>query len=132
MIVEREQLFTAEDLTKEELFPNFIIVRRPINNETKDAGEWQGFIKDLKYTIRTSVAKSKSEIIQNFHSATEKINGTIQLNQKQNCANESIDEKLSNLKQQIDVQIKGLDSRMSEDMNFIKHTLAQLLQKQSQ
>ncbi|CDW72372.1 wd-40 repeat protein [Stylonychia lemnae] len=142
MIVEREQLFSDKDLTKEELFPNFIIVRRPTNNDSNDAGEWQGFIKDLKYTIRTSAAKSKSEMIQNFHSSIEKIYGAIQQNQQNNNQNDSIDEKLSQLNGKLDskvegleFQVKNIDSKvlgLQDDMQFIKSTLVQLLQKQNQ
>jgi len=43
-----------------------LILRRPIETNDGDSGEWQGFIKDLKYTIRTSVLKTKQEIIQNM------------------------------------------------------------------
>ncbi|CDW78177.1 UNKNOWN [Stylonychia lemnae] len=132
MIVEREQLFSDKDLIKEKLFPRFIIVRRPINNESQDGGEWQGFIKDLKYTIRTSVSKSKGEVIQKIHSSIEKINETIQQSQIQINPNENIDEKLSNLKDQVDAQIKNLDTKMRQNMDFIKSTLVQLLQKQNQ
>ena len=54
MIVEREQLLNEVELTSINYFPNFIVVRRPLNTEANEGGEWQGFIKDLKSTIRTS------------------------------------------------------------------------------
>ncbi|CDW81541.1 wd-40 repeat protein [Stylonychia lemnae] len=52
MIVEREQLFKDSDLTCKDYFPNYIVVRRPLNTESNEGGEWQGFIKDLKYSLQ--------------------------------------------------------------------------------
>ncbi|CDW76701.1 UNKNOWN [Stylonychia lemnae] len=146
MIVEREQLFTAEDHTNKEYFPNFIVVRRPINSQTNEAGEWQGFIKDLKYTIRTTAAKSKAEIIQNLHSlqsqSHNKIVEVFQQNSKQSSSNENLDKHFSNLmkeqlvsksdfqqfKEGIDQQVQGLQN----DMDIIKSSLALIIQNQKQ
>ncbi|CDW84948.1 UNKNOWN [Stylonychia lemnae] len=152
MIVEREQLFNREGLESISNFPNFIVVRRPLNTETNDAGEWQGFIKDLKYTIRTTAAKSKGELIQSLHSIQtqnvkngqklQKIDEAFELNSK----NVSLEEKISKLQQNskndfdllksefntkvdsIDDQVKGLKN----DMEFIKSSLTQILQKVDQ
>ncbi|CDW79314.1 wd-40 repeat protein [Stylonychia lemnae] len=172
MIVEREQLFNAADLKSQEYFPNFIAIRRPLNTESNESGEWQGFIKDLKYTIRTTAAKSKSEIIQNLQSLQtlnqtnnqrlEKIDEVLEQNTRQLCNNETIiseglEGKISKLlKQQLDqalentnndvrllknevtgldAKVDGLDSKvlgLMEDMEFIKSSLTQLLQKYNQ
>ncbi|CDW71749.1 UNKNOWN [Stylonychia lemnae] len=106
MIVEREQLFNESDLESLDYFPNYIVVRRPLNSEINDGGEWQGFIKDLKYTIRTTAAKSKAEMIQNLQSVKtqlDKIDSVIEKNSKQLSSNEGLDEKISKmLKQQLD------------------------------
>ncbi|CDW87224.1 wd-40 repeat protein [Stylonychia lemnae] len=137
MIVEREQLLNQNDLSSNKYFPNFIVVRRPLNTEIDDAGEWQGFIKDLKYTIRTSVAKSKGELIQNLHSIQtlnqqnnqklEKINEALQLTSKNLSTNEGneqqfnqqlktqLDENQENVKndfQQLKEEVKGLDTKV--------------------
>ncbi|CDW74765.1 UNKNOWN [Stylonychia lemnae] len=173
MIVEREQLFSNDDLKSKIYFPNYIVVRRPLNTEINEAGEWQGFIKDLKYTIRTSAVKSKAEIIQNLHSIqtknNQKLDEVIELNSKQ-FPNEGLDAKISALNQKLDqseesskiitqkldqvqensknefekqskgvdaldVQVKGLDTKVlkiQDDMEFIKSSLTQLLQKYNQ
>ncbi|CDW83425.1 wd-40 repeat protein [Stylonychia lemnae] len=170
MIVEREQLFNSNDLTNKQYFPNYIVVRRPLNTEDNETGEWQGFIKDLKYTIRTTAAKSKGEIIQSLNSIQNQ-------NLKNDKKNEGLDEKITNLKLQldqnsensnndlkliksdvngldtkvngldgqtkeIDVQVKRLDNKVDgldskvlkiqDDMEFIKSSLTQLLQKYNQ
>ncbi|CDW89537.1 UNKNOWN [Stylonychia lemnae] len=65
MIVEREQFFTENDLKSTKYFPSYIVVRRPLNAVSKEDGEWQGFVRDLKQTIRTTAFKSKADIIQN-------------------------------------------------------------------
>ncbi|CDW78024.1 UNKNOWN [Stylonychia lemnae] len=187
MIVEREQLFSQDELKLTKYFPNYIVIRRPQNTEITDAGEWQGFIKDLKYTIRTTVVKSKAEIIQNLNSIqtknNQKLDKVIGQNSKQ-LTNEGLDAKIIILNQKLDlvqensknefekqskgivalevqakgldgkvdgldgkvdgldVQVKGLDTKVDglgtyvlkiqEDMEFIKSSLAQLLQKQNQ
>ncbi|CDW78457.1 wd-40 repeat protein [Stylonychia lemnae] len=156
MIVEREQLFSSKELEKQENFPNFIVVRRPINNEENEAGEWQGFIKDLKYTIRTSAAKSKGEILQNLHSIeTQNKKNSQQLeNQDQQLSNllseqvvikndfqlfkgaiDSQSQKIDSHVNGLDVQVKGLDSKVlkiQDDIDFIKNSMISLLQKSNQ
>ncbi|CDW90342.1 UNKNOWN [Stylonychia lemnae] len=181
MIVEREQLFSETELKKEELFPQYILIRKQISNESNDAGEWQGFIKDLKYTIRTTVTKSKGDIIQNMHTSLGKIDEGIQQNQKLIDLNENLGDQINKIKQQLDQNsenskqvsllfkddftrnnqqiqekiesqlgekgyiISRINSieitqerfsskveKLQEDMDFIKSTLAQLLQKQTQ
>ncbi|CDW74716.1 wd-40 repeat protein [Stylonychia lemnae] len=138
MIVEREQLFTQNELTQQEHFPNFIVVRRPINNDANEAGEWQGFIKDLKQTIRTSAAKTKGEIIQNLHSIETQNNQNsvqlekIQTNEEQlaKIQLEQLDSRkeFQQFKETITSQVKGLN----DDMSFIKSSLISILEKQSQ
>ncbi|CDW71819.1 wd-40 repeat protein [Stylonychia lemnae] len=153
MIVEREQLFNEADLARTDYFPNFIVIRRPLNTQTNEAGEWQGFIKDLKYTIRTSAVKSKTEIIQNLSQLQTQNNSKLDQvieNSSKNLANEGLDEKISKLlKQQLDqaqennnndfkqlkTDVNGLGGQvkeLKEDMELIKSSLSQLLQKFNQ
>ncbi|CDW79710.1 wd-40 repeat protein [Stylonychia lemnae] len=107
MIVEREQFFTKSDLESLKYFPNYIVVRRPINTESNDSGDWQGFIKDLKYTIRTTTAKSKADIIQNLQSVKtqnqenkQQLDVLINQNSQHLNSNEGLDEKISKMLQQ--------------------------------
>ncbi|CDW87331.1 UNKNOWN [Stylonychia lemnae] len=161
MIVEREQIFSETDLKNADLFPNYIVVRKQINNQSIDTGEWQGFIKDLKYTIRTTAAKSKGEIIQNFCTQLGLRVDQIQSNQK--LMNQSIQEQIQSLNQSeelkldknqkdidsinskiegLDVQVRGLDAqnqgldskimKLQNDMDFIKNSMIQLLQNNNQ
>ncbi|CDW84942.1 wd-40 repeat protein [Stylonychia lemnae] len=169
MIVEREQLFNKDDLTSQKYFPNFIVVRRPLNTESNDAGEWQGFIKDLKYTIRTTVAKSKGEIIQNLQAIQTQNLKNGQNLEKQFCQlqeNSKNDfsllrtefhsildglatqvkglkvDKIDTKGEEIDLQVKNFDAKVGgidskvlkiqEDMEFLKSSMTQLLQKINQ
>ncbi|CDW84476.1 wd-40 repeat protein [Stylonychia lemnae] len=124
MIVEREQLLSLEELNNINYFPNYIAIRRPLNTESSEAGEWQGFIKDLKYTIRTTAIKSKTDIISN-----------LQYLQTQNQENSlKLDQSLilGDQVKSLDGQVKGLDQKVlkiQDDMEFIKNSLTQLLQK---
>ncbi|CDW82015.1 wd-40 repeat protein [Stylonychia lemnae] len=104
LIFERELLFNQIELKMEKYFPNYIVGRRPLNTEIKEAGEWQGFIKDLKQTIRTTVTKAKGEIIQNIHSVQsqnhQKIDELFSQNSKYSCSNEGLEEMISKLVKQ--------------------------------
>ncbi|CDW79849.1 wd-40 repeat protein [Stylonychia lemnae] len=163
MIVEREQLFSNQDLQSQKYFPNFIVARRPLNTESNESGEWQGFIKDIKYTIRTTAAKSKAEILQNLNSLQtqnkengqklEKIDEAFEQNSKILKINENLEEQISKviklqldqsqenskneftqLKADIDNKVSELDTKVlkiQDDMEFIKSSLTQLLQKQN-
>ncbi|CDW73620.1 UNKNOWN [Stylonychia lemnae] len=67
MIKEREQFFTNQNQIKEAYFPQYLVLRRP------HLGEWQGFIKDLKSTMKTTVAKSRNDIIQSLAANQQQI-----------------------------------------------------------
>ncbi|CDW78734.1 wd-40 repeat protein [Stylonychia lemnae] len=110
MIVEREQLFSEADLKKEEIFPQFIVVRKQINNSSIDAGEWQGFIKDLKQTIRNTAAKSKGEIINSFQASLGKIDGGMELNKKIICLNENLGDQIQKIKENIETSFRDRES----------------------
>eukprot|EP00347_Sterkiella_histriomuscorum_P009011 403342872 len=68
MIVERELQFSDEELKSTKLFPKYMLLRRPVSSDSNEQGEWQGFVKDIKQSIRTVAAKQKTEIIANFKS----------------------------------------------------------------
>ncbi|CDW91093.1 wd-40 repeat protein [Stylonychia lemnae] len=134
MIVEREQLFTSSELLNKEMFPNYIVIRGQINNNNNESGEWQGFIKDLKYTIRTSAAKSKQELIQNNNSQYSKISSAIidaqTQKHKKNSKNDEIQVQFGQLKQQLlenDKENKENYQKLANEMDFIKSQISQIL-----
>ncbi|CDW86294.1 UNKNOWN [Stylonychia lemnae] len=104
MIAEREQLLLESELKKVELFPKFIVVRKQINNQSDEAGEWQGFIKDIKSTIRTTSAKLKGEIIQNMHSSLGKIDEGMEQNQKIIGLQEDLGNQIIKMKETYEAQ----------------------------
>ena len=63
MIVEKEQLFSQEERKSEKFFPQYLVVRKPVDLSAQDGNEWSGFIKDLKDIIKTNTKKSKLAII---------------------------------------------------------------------
>eukprot|EP00347_Sterkiella_histriomuscorum_P009500 403340976 len=73
MIVERELHFTEEELTQEQYFPKYLILRRPVSSSEDENGEWQGFVKDIKNTIKTSSTKQKSDIQYQIQAQTDKM-----------------------------------------------------------
>ncbi|CDW74224.1 UNKNOWN [Stylonychia lemnae] len=130
MIAEREQLFSADELQQEELFPRFIVVRKQINNQSIDASEWQGFIKDIKYTIKTTSAKSESEIIHNLNASLGKLEKLEAYFLEKDSNNQNANQKY----EELDKKVEGLSTQvlsLQDDMKFIKNSLAKLLQNKS-
>ncbi|CDW75135.1 UNKNOWN [Stylonychia lemnae] len=136
MIVEREQFFSENDLKSTNYFPSYIVVRRPLNAVSEEDGEWQGFIRDLKNTIRTTAVKSKADIIQNQNLKNQELDKV--WDEKINILNKKHEES----SKQIDGQVKGLDSKVDrldnkvlkiqDDMEFIKNSLTKILQNSKQ
>ncbi|CDW74402.1 UNKNOWN [Stylonychia lemnae] len=129
MIVEREQLYSQDDLKSTINFPNYIVVRRPLNTEINDAGEW-----------------SKAEIIQNLHQIqTQNKESNQKLDQTQENSKNEIEKLCKGFvtkQDTLDGKVDGLDSQVKElgtqvykiqaDMDFIKSSLTQMLQKYRQ
>ena len=40
MIVEKEQLFSDEDKKQEKYFPNYLVIRKPVDSLSQESGEW--------------------------------------------------------------------------------------------
>ncbi|CDW78233.1 UNKNOWN [Stylonychia lemnae] len=131
MITEREEIFTTAELNKTDLFPNYIVVRRQINNETNDAGEWQGFIRDLKQTIRKTVSKSKSEVISTHQSELSNLKKLIDGFQKEDFVQlkHEIKQEIEQKVQTIRGDMDGLKVEIKGDMDFLKTSISQILQK---
>eukprot|EP00347_Sterkiella_histriomuscorum_P014859 403359252 len=53
LIKERELYYKGNDFKNRELFPRYLILRKPVqdNLDDENANEWQGFVKDIKRTI---------------------------------------------------------------------------------
>ena len=47
MIIERESVMSQSELDNDDLFPNYIVVRRKVNG-SQESGQWQGFVKEIK------------------------------------------------------------------------------------
>ncbi|CDW82687.1 wd-40 repeat protein [Stylonychia lemnae] len=115
-LIKERELF-MNPMKDDKNFPKYLILRRPIITFDDDSGEWQGFIKDLKYTIRTTTGKSKAEILQNLHSIQSKNNEGLDekirsLNQKLDQAQEISKNELQKQSKgvnELDVQVKRLD-----------------------
>ncbi|CDW91442.1 wd-40 repeat protein [Stylonychia lemnae] len=141
MILEREELLSIKELERKDFFPNYIVVRRQINNEANEVGEWQGFIKDLKYTVRTTVSKSKNEIISTHSSELSSLKRQFDELQKEDIVSlkhqiqqdgESNAQVLKEEIYGIQDDIVGLKQNMDllkGDMDFLKISISQILQK---
>lgn len=54
LIVERELHFSEDDEKNPYYFPRYIMLRRPVRTDGGNMEEWQGFIKDLKGTVKNN------------------------------------------------------------------------------
>ncbi|CDW88438.1 UNKNOWN [Stylonychia lemnae] len=77
--------------------------------------EWQGFIKDIKQTVRTSTTKSKIELMQNLVLLQNSINENRNYQEKKN--------------EEIKERIEGLEKFMRESMNKLLENSGQKQQE---
>eukprot|EP00347_Sterkiella_histriomuscorum_P003632 403363541 len=128
MIVERELHFTEQDLCSCYLYPKYLILRRPVSSEQNDQGEWQGFVKDIKQTIKSSASKQRLDIQQNIlqiDKSMGQVNLKIDSMQKQASSKEQgIDKKFEDLNQKL--------SNQDEQIESIKTTLTEFISDQQE
>eukprot|EP00347_Sterkiella_histriomuscorum_P015684 403356086 len=107
MIVERELHFTEEELISEQYFPKYMILRRPVSSSDGENGEWQGFVKDIKNTIKTASTKQKSDIQYQIQAQSEKSqaqNDIIQTQtEKIQAQNEKMEQQSEDLKSEVQI-----------------------------
>ena len=60
MIVERELHMEQKDFENNDYFPRFLLLRRPVGAGNEEGEEWQGFIKDIKQTLRINISRSSA------------------------------------------------------------------------
>ena len=54
LIVERESIMSQEELDDNNLFPNYLVPRKPADHE-KQGDEWQGFVNDIKVSMKKMI-----------------------------------------------------------------------------
>jgi len=52
MIREREMFMTPKELLNKEYFPRYLILRRPLGFLNKQNDGWEGFVKDIKKSVK--------------------------------------------------------------------------------
>eukprot|EP00347_Sterkiella_histriomuscorum_P017796 403347960 len=73
MIVERELHFTDEQLLLNSLFPQYLLLRRPVTSNIDPKDDWQGFVKDLKYQIKVVSSRLRADLKQNLESIDKQV-----------------------------------------------------------
>ncbi len=63
MIVERESMMSHEDKNNSEYFPQYLILRRAVGAGMNSQEEWQGFIKDIKQTLKITQQKNETSMM---------------------------------------------------------------------
>ena len=50
---------SQEELDDNNLFPNYLVLRKPADHE-KQGDEWQGFVNDIKVSMKKMIQEQKS------------------------------------------------------------------------
>ena len=88
MIYECENFLPASYFSNPNLFPRYILVRRPANDDQDggDGTEWQGFVKQMKrhfeketFIIRTELEKQRKSIITEVRKDVNQVQTKIDL-----------------------------------------------------
>ena len=78
MISEREWLMSSEQLARKEWFPNYLIVRKPVQSGSGFAGaligEWQGILREIQKSLRLQVEGVKGDMKKNNMKIENEIN----------------------------------------------------------
>eukprot|EP00347_Sterkiella_histriomuscorum_P023097 403335961 len=121
LIKERESYFSDVEFKNQKYFPDYIIYRRPVQDEIDDNQEWQGFVKDIKKTIYKTHTKSihaEEEILHHVQTVelTVKDLQTIIKNQDQIIKNQETSIKTlqttnNEIKTSVDSILKALESQ---------------------
>eukprot|EP00347_Sterkiella_histriomuscorum_P008450 403345053 len=125
MIVERELHFSEEELTSEKYFPKYLILRRPVSSSEGENGEWQGFVKDIKNTIKTASTKQKSDIQYLIQAQSEK--SQVQ-NNKLQSQTEKIELQSENLKSEVQI-IKAETQQINRNFDSIQTDIKETKQE---
>eukprot|EP00347_Sterkiella_histriomuscorum_P004781 403359125 len=126
MIVERELHFTDEELNSEKYFPRYLLLRRPVSSSDSESGEWQGFVKDIKYTIKTTTTKQKQDFQQEISSQCQKLKDDTQA--KYDLIHSNIKESIKETNQ----QLQGLDTKIDTKIEKLNKQLTDFISEQQQ
>ena len=73
MICERELFFSEVEARNPIYFPKYLLLRRSAEQEDGDQAEWQGFVKDIKLSMKQQQTKIKSDMSQMMKEVGTKI-----------------------------------------------------------
>eukprot|EP00347_Sterkiella_histriomuscorum_P003812 403362845 len=99
LIIERESYFSHADFQNQNYFPDYVIYRRPVEDQVDGNEEWQGFVKDIKKTIYKTHLKS-------IHTEKEILNHIKTV--------ESTVQKLEASNKNLEIQIKTIQTSVNQ------------------
>eukprot|EP00347_Sterkiella_histriomuscorum_P018376 403345736 len=111
LIQERESYFNHADFQNQNYFPDYIIFRRPAEDQVDANEEWQGFVKDIKKTIYKTHLKSihtEKEILTHMKTVESTVKDLQIFNQKIESSNKN--QETSNKNQE--TLIKSLETQI--------------------
>eukprot|EP00347_Sterkiella_histriomuscorum_P020414 403337896 len=133
LIIERESYFSHADFQNQNYFPDYVIYRRPVEDQADANEEWQGFVKDIKKTIYKTHLKSihtEKEILDHMKTVQSTVKDLQISNKKLEASNKNQEtliknQEISNKNQE--TLIKNLEIKIETMQNEMKTSVDQIL-----
>eukprot|EP00347_Sterkiella_histriomuscorum_P018008 403347138 len=129
LIKERESYFSHADFQNENYFPDYVIFRRPVEDQIDGNEEWQGFVKDIKKTIYKTHLKSihtEKEILNHMKTVESTVKDLQTIIQKLEASNNNQETLIKNQ----EIQIKTIQTSNNELKTSVDLILKALVDKQ--
>eukprot|EP00347_Sterkiella_histriomuscorum_P018607 403344872 len=116
LIIERESYFSHADFQNQNYFPDYVIYRRPVEDQADANEEWQGFVKDIKKTIYKTHLKSiqsEKEILNHIKTVESTVKDLQISNQKLEASNKNQETLIKNQEtfiKSLETQIKNQET----------------------
>eukprot|EP00347_Sterkiella_histriomuscorum_P018211 403346367 len=143
LIKERESYFSHADFQNQNYFPDYVIFRRPVEDQVDANEEWQGFVKDIKKTIYKTHLKSiqsDKEILNHMKTVELTVKDLQISNQKLESSNNNLEASNKNqetliknqetLIKSLETQIKNQETKIETIQTSVDQILKALVDKQ--
>ena len=111
LIAEREMHMTEADFANSDYFPKYIVLRRPANAAGIEGAEWQGFIKDLKQTLKLNNQKVMSAIVRSQEKNLKTQAEIVEAVQEGRAGQNKIEMKMQEIEKKMEEIMKMLRKR---------------------
>eukprot|EP00347_Sterkiella_histriomuscorum_P023405 403334763 len=119
LIIERESYFSHADFLSQKYFPDYVIFRRPVEDQADANEEWQGFVKDIKKTIYKTHLKSintEKEILNHIKTVESTV-------QKLEASNKNLEIQIKTIQTSVNQILQTLVDNQFEVQSNVEESL---------